>query len=72
MKKLDLKSYKYVISESIEALNWFKKRLKKILKSYLSPAMLFKDSSIINLDKNWTKKKMQSLPRNRSNKQNNI
>ena len=63
MKKLDLKSYKYVICESIEALNWFKKNgLKKNIKVLSSsPAMLFKDSSIINLDKNWTKKKMQSF-----------
>ena len=61
MKNLDLKNYQYILCDSIEALNWIKKKgLRKDIKVLSSsPAMLFKDNTVRNLDKIWTKKRMQ-------------
>ena len=61
MKKLDLKSYKYVICDSNEALNWLKKKgLKKNTKVLSSsPDLILKNKSLINLDQKWTANNMK-------------
>ena len=62
MKNFDLKNYQYILCDSIEALNWIKKKgLRKDIKILSSsPAVLFKDNQF-NLDKIWTKKRCNYL-----------